>query len=122
LINGKDKKRYVQNLNNEKVGFEYPQDKVFECREQIKIKSCFFMKHLIKITSKKFNQNIISFYFKIPDFSIKFNYENNFIFKIIKKFNIRDLAHLITKDIDNLLAFFNQEADTVICLRFLGDL
>ena len=101
---------------NEKTNYEYPQDKLFECREQIKIKSFFFIKYLIKITSKKFNSNIISFYFRIPDFSIKFNLENNSLYKIIKKFNIKDLYNLIVNinDFNNLITLLNQESDSVI--------
>jgi hypothetical protein len=34
---------------------------------QIYIKSFHFMRSLLKITSKKFNSNILSFYFKLPD-------------------------------------------------------
>ena len=110
----KDKKRYIQNLVNDKEDFAYPQDKLFECREQIKIKSCFFMKHLMKITSKKCNQNIISFYFKIPDFSIKFKLENSSLFEIIKKLNIRSLSQLITNESNNFLLNLNQDIETVI--------
>lgn len=78
----------------------YPQDQIFECREQIRVKSCFFMKHLMKITSKKINQNIISFYFKLPDFSFKQQHEKNFL-RFIKKINIKDLHQLIVKEPQN---------------------
>ena len=111
--NSKEKKRYVQNTNNEKFGMEYPQDKIFESREQIKIKSCFFMKQLNKITSKKISPHIISFYFRIPDFTVKFNYESSFIFKIIRKFNIKELAQIVSKDNETLLNLFNQDVETV---------
>lgn len=95
---------------------KYPQDKIFESREQIKIKSCLFMKYLMKITSKKINQNIISFYYKIPDFSIKASREKNITFNFIKKLNIVDLHHIITKDPCSLNNFLKSDSEFVINL------
>ena len=71
------------------------------------------MKQLNKITSKKISPHIISFYFRIPDLTLKFNYESSCIFKIIKKFNIKELEQILSKDNETLLNLFNQDAETV---------
>ncbi len=73
----------------------------------------------MKITSKKCNQNIISFYFKIPDLSIKLKLENSGLFEIIKKLDIRSLNQLIANESKNFLLNLNQDIETVIMKKLL---
>lgn len=78
------------------------------------------MKYLMKITSKKINQNIISFYYRIPDFSNKAarEREKSNAFNFIKKLNIIDLHHIITKDPCSLNNFLKCDAELVIYFGF----
>ena len=47
------------------------------------IKSFYIMKMLLKITSKKTNAKMLSFYFKIPNFNLILNLENNLLANLI---------------------------------------
>lgn len=51
--------------------------------ENIIIKSMFYMKMLLKITSKKFNSNILSFYFKIPERHVDELADDNYLKRLL---------------------------------------
>lgn len=61
------------------------------------------IKDLIKITSKKMNFNLISFYFKILDLSKLINFESAQFMKMMAKFNLKDFFLLFNKNIENIL-------------------
>ncbi|KAL4504050.1 hypothetical protein ABPG72_022680 [Tetrahymena utriculariae] len=70
----------------------------------VQIKSFFFMRNLLRITSKKFNNNIISFYFKIPQIFKNQKFENTQYFQFIEKFDLSHLKEIIiTKKYNEIL-------------------
>lgn len=53
------------------------------------------MKTLLKITSKKMNANILSFYYKVPSTEKLYLYKDTHFYGYLKNFKISDLRNIL---------------------------
>lgn len=81
--------------NSRKHSFNPSEFSHLPIQTTLKISSFYFMKTLLKITSKKVNGNILSFYYKVPNPEHMNKIKNSKYYQFINKFSVENLRQII---------------------------